>query len=157
MRAEIDGQMAGGRAARRRVTGRQRRRLVSWLRLTARRPRRDAGRYRCAVLLDDRVAGVRGDLLEIAAMLEWATDPDPECVAGLYRLLRDGCDSPLYNRDIHPSEMQTTLYYAKQTLIEPRGHRHDTDSQNGTTAAPAALVPGVSPQRAEPAGADRTD
>jgi hypothetical protein len=116
---------------RRRVTARQRRKLVGWLRLTARRRRRpQTGRYRCDLLLEARVAEVRADLLEIAAMLEWAGDPDPACVAELHRLLRDGCESPLYNRDVHLSELRAIVYYAKQALFEPRGHRHDTGSRN---------------------------
>jgi hypothetical protein len=115
----------------RRVTARQRRKLVGWLRLTARRRRRpQTGRYRCDLLLEDRVAGVRADLLEIAAMLEWAGDPDPTCVAELHRLLRDGCESPLYNRDVHISELRAIVYYAKQALFEPRGRRHDAGSRN---------------------------
>lgn len=118
----------GRRPARRRVSARQRRRLVGWLRLTARRRRHaDTGRYRCTVLLYDRLDGVRTDLLQIAAMLECADDPDPECVAELYRLLRDGCDSPFYNRDVHPSELRAALYYAQQALAEPRRRRDDSD------------------------------
>jgi hypothetical protein len=121
----------GRRSARRSVTARQRRRLVSWLRLTARRgPHPDTGRYRCTVLLYDRLDEVRSDLLQIAAMLEWADDPDPECVAELNRLLRDGCDSPLHNRAVHPSELRATLYYARQALAEPRRRRDDTDHRS---------------------------
>jgi hypothetical protein len=123
MRPEIEDRSAIGRTTpRRRVTARQRRRLVGWLRRTARRRGRpETGRYRCDLLLEDRLAGVRADLLEIA---------DPACVAQLRRLLRDGCESPLYNRDVHISELRATVYYAKQALVEPRGHRHDTGSRN---------------------------
>jgi hypothetical protein len=132
MRPEMGDRDAIGRTTpRRRVTARQRRKLVGWLRLTARRRRRpQTGRYRCDLLLEDRVAGVRVDLLEIAAWLEWADDPDPACVAELRWLLRDGCESPLYNRDVHISELRATVYYAKQALVEPRGHRHDTGNRN---------------------------
>ena len=30
-----------------------------------------------------------------------------------HKLLTDGCDSPLYNRDIHVSELWATLYYLR--------------------------------------------
>jgi hypothetical protein len=36
----------------------------------------------------------------------------------------------LYNRDVHISELRAIVYYAKQALFEPRGHRHDTGSRN---------------------------
>jgi hypothetical protein len=104
------------------VNPRERRRLVSWLRLTASRtqPSHPVCRRR-ELLLYDRVAGVRGDLLELAALLEQADDPDPACVSELRRLLRDGCQSPLYNRDVHTSELRATLYYTKQAIAERRG------------------------------------
>lgn len=110
--------------SRRRVTARQRHRLVGWLRLTAtRRRHRNAGRYRGTVLLYDRLDAIRIDLLHIASLLELADDPDPDCVAELNRLLRDGCDSPLYNPAVHPSELRATLHYARRALSEPRQRR----------------------------------
>lgn len=100
-----------------RVSGRTRRRLVSSLRrLANRRAPRDATRRRFEVLLDDRVQLVRDDLLEIAALLERASDPDVGCVTALQRLLTDGCESPLYNPAIHPSELRATLYYLHARL-----------------------------------------
>jgi hypothetical protein len=69
------------------------------------------------VLLCDRVVAVRTDLLEIADLLEGADDPHPSCVADLERLLRDGCSSPLYNSDVHPSELRAILYYARSQLV----------------------------------------
>jgi hypothetical protein len=68
------------------------------------------------VLLHDRVALVRADLLEIAGLLERAADPDPRCVTELHRLLTDGCESPLFNPDIHPSELLASVYYAHSRL-----------------------------------------
>jgi hypothetical protein len=59
---------------------------------------------------------VRADLLEIAALLECTSAPDPGCVAVLHRLLTDGCASPLFNRDVHPSELRATLYYLRGLL-----------------------------------------
>jgi hypothetical protein len=104
-------------ARARRVSARTRRRLVSSLRGAANhRPARDPARRRLEVLLGDRVQLVRSDLLEIAALLERAAEPDPECVRTLHRLLTDGCESPLYNPDVHPSELRATLYYVRAGL-----------------------------------------
>jgi hypothetical protein len=52
---------------------------------------------------------VRTDVLEIAATLEHAHDPDPAGIAALHNVLANGCDSPLYNADIHASEPKATL------------------------------------------------
>jgi hypothetical protein len=90
--------------------------LKSLRKLADRRPPRDAVRRRFEVLLLDRVAPVRSDLLEIAALLENVPEPDAECVAALHRLLTDGCESPLYNPDVHPSELRATLFYVRSRL-----------------------------------------
>jgi hypothetical protein len=105
------------RGGARRVSARTRRRLVHSLRrLANRQPSSHAARRRFEVLLLDRVAPVRADLLEIAALLEAAPDPDPGCVRSLHRLLTDGCESPLYNPEVHPSELRATLYYVRSGL-----------------------------------------
>jgi hypothetical protein len=102
-------------AARRRarlISPRKRRTMVRWLRRTAgydHEPHPFARRRE--TLLHYRVAAVRADLLEIAAMLERAPDPDPASVTALCDLLARGCDSPLYNSDIHISELIATLHY----------------------------------------------
>ena len=99
------------------VTLRQRRRLFRQLLRTAhQRPSRDPIQRRYEVLLTERVIAVAPDLRAIAATLEQIDDPDPEAVAALRRLLSDGCDSPLYNPDIHPSELRATLYYVQSAL-----------------------------------------
>ena len=67
------------------------------------------------VLLHYRAAAVRTDLLEIAALLERAQDPDPSCVAALRQLVRDGA-SPLYDPAVHVSELHTALHYAHAGL-----------------------------------------
>lgn len=61
-------------------------------------------------LLHYRVAAVRTDLLQIAATLERTQNPDPAYLATLHELLANGCDSPLYNQDIHVSELRATLH-----------------------------------------------
>ena len=69
------------------VSARNRRVLAQWLRRTVHHPvDRDPTRRRREVLLCDRVAAVRTELLEIAARLECARDPDPACAA-LHELL----------------------------------------------------------------------
>lgn len=112
---------APGASARRagacRVNDRARRRLVSSLRRLARSTTpQDPTRRRFEVLLVERVRLVRDELLEIAALLESATDPDPACIRALHRLLTDGCESPLYNPAVHPSELSATLYYLRARL-----------------------------------------
>jgi hypothetical protein len=105
----------GGGAGR--VSPRARRRLVASLRnLANRTPRRNATRHRFEVVLNDRLPGVRTDLLEIAALLEHAPEPEPRCVAELHRLLTDGCESPLYNPDVHVSELRAAVYYIRSGL-----------------------------------------
>jgi hypothetical protein len=97
---------------------RRRRALAQWLRRTAELPiHRDRAR-RFEVLLRDRVALVRPDLLELADMLERTDDPDPACVETLSELLRNGCDSPLYNSAVHESELRATLYFARAALLK---------------------------------------
>jgi hypothetical protein len=105
------------RKLRRLVSPRQRRVIARWLRRTAdhaEEPHPLARRRQA--LLHYRVVAVRTDLLEIAAMLEHAQDPDPACVEALRDLLANGCDSPLYNADIHVSELCATLAYVRSGL-----------------------------------------
>jgi hypothetical protein len=71
---------------------------------------------RFEVVLHDRVHDFRAELLEIAALLERTSRPDPDCVGALHRLLTDGCESPLYNRDVHPSELRATLHHVRSRL-----------------------------------------
>jgi hypothetical protein len=100
-----------------RMAERQRRVIVQWLRRTANRAgETDPMVRRREPLLHYRVAAVRTDLLEIAATLERSHDPDPACVAELHDLLANGCDSPLYNPDIHVSELRATLHYVRARL-----------------------------------------
>ena len=63
-----------------------------------------------------RVPTMRDDRLETAASLESAIKPDPKCVSALRRLLTDGCESPLYNIDVHPSEPRETPYHVRSRL-----------------------------------------
>lgn len=110
---------------------RKRRKIVRWLRRTGRydhEPHPFARRR--GTLLHYRVAAVRTDLLEIAVMLERAPDPDPASVAALQHLLADGCDSPLYNPDIHISELVATLHYVRAGLGSARpGRMRDSGGQ----------------------------
>ena len=107
-------------AARKRawlVSARGRRCVARWLRRTANAAHDpDPVRRRQNVLLHYRAAAVRAELLEIAATLERADDPDPACLAQLHELLANGCNSPLYNSAIHVSELRATLYGVRAGL-----------------------------------------
>jgi hypothetical protein len=72
---------------------------------------RPSSRY--SVLLDDRIARVRGELFELARMLEEADDPDPGWVRAIHALMTDGCESPLLNPAVHISELWAELYYLR--------------------------------------------
>jgi hypothetical protein len=67
------------------------------------------------VLLRYRAAAARTELLELAALLERASDPDPASVKAIHRLLANR-DSPLYDPGVHVSELYATLYYARAGL-----------------------------------------
>jgi hypothetical protein len=99
------------------AAARKRRLIARWLRRTATHSHEaHALARRRETLLHYRVAAVRADLLEIAAMLERANDADPACITALHDLLANGCDSPLYNSDIHVSELHATLHYVRGGL-----------------------------------------
>jgi hypothetical protein len=98
------------------ISVRSRRTMARMLRAIAKDANdRDPVRSRNDVLLRYRAAAVQGDLLQIAALLEHADDADPECIAALHDLLRDGI-SPLYNPAVHASELQYTLDYVRASL-----------------------------------------
>ncbi len=106
------------------VGPRNRRVIARWLRRTAARAdERHPLSRRGETLLVSRVAAVRTDLLQIASLLERTDDPDPMSMGALSELLANGCDSPLYNADIHISELYATLYYIRIGLV-PTG-RYD--------------------------------
>jgi len=95
---------------RRLLRRRTRRRLAA----SARRAAAHASRpSRWTILLHDRAVAVREELLDIALILESADDLDDSWVSETRKLLTDGCGSPLYNRDIHVSELWATLYYLR--------------------------------------------
>ncbi|MBV8998777.1 MAG: hypothetical protein JO304_06940 [Solirubrobacterales bacterium] len=100
-----------------RTAARERRVLVKWLRRTAKRARKPEPIPHRQTLLHYRAAAVRMELLEIAAMLERTRDPDPASIKALRELLANGCDSPLYNPDIHISELRATLHTVRKVLV----------------------------------------
>jgi hypothetical protein len=103
------------------LSTRKRLTIARWLRRTANRvPEADPVRRRRELLLCDRVALVRTDLLELADLLERTEDPDPDSVNALRALLRNGCDSPLYNAELHMSELRAALYYLRVGLGDTR-------------------------------------
>jgi hypothetical protein len=84
-------------------------------------------------LLHYRTAAVRTELLQIAALLERAHDPDPACVKEIHELLADG-NSPLYDRGVHVSELYASLYYIRAGLVGD--HTSRPASKPSTTADP---------------------
>ncbi len=71
------------------------------------------------VLLQDRAAAVRYELLEIALILEHADERDASWVRAIHKLLTDGCESPLFNPEVHFSELRATLYYLRAGFERP--------------------------------------
>jgi hypothetical protein len=90
----------------------------------------DPVRRRHDVLLHYRAAAVRTDLLEIAALLERARDPDPECITVLQTLLANHtADSPLYNPHTPFAELEAILDKVRTGLLpvhSPNGHLRRT-------------------------------
>jgi hypothetical protein len=67
-------------------------------------------------------------LLEVAAMVERAHQPDVACIEALGRLLQDGGMSPLYNPAVDPRELAATLDYVRSGL-EPAAPSRATAGQ----------------------------
>jgi len=126
--------------------------LARWLRRTAKRAARtDPLDRHHEALLCDRVRSVSGELIEIAWLLECSTDPDPRPMAELHKLLQDGCESPLYNPDVHESELHATVHYLRSALATndhscPRPcTRVQPSKEHGrkTMKPPRSFVPGL--------------
>ncbi len=79
-------------------------------------------------MLVDRVADVRDDLLEVADLIELAAAADPSCLAEVRRLLTSGCDSPLYNPDLHVSELHASMYFLRCGLQDAAESSDDAAS-----------------------------
>jgi hypothetical protein len=95
------------------------RRLLEWLRGAVVRSMA-SGRLvrRSGLLLCDRVVAVQAELLEIAELLERAERPDAEAVTAVRRLLTDGLQGLLFNRDVHSSELPATLYFVRPGVAD---------------------------------------
>jgi hypothetical protein len=78
---------------------------------------------RSGLLVCDRVVAAQAELLEIAELLERAERPDAQAVTAVRRLLADGLQSPLFNRDVHPSELLATLYFVRLRLADDAAPR----------------------------------
>jgi hypothetical protein len=101
------------------------RRLARRLRrLAGAAPEPDPVRRRYVYLLVDRVADARDDILEVADLIEQAATADPSCLAEVRRLLTSGCDSALYNPDIHVSELHVGLYFLRCRLRDAADGSH---------------------------------
>ena len=119
---------------RERSADHKRRVLVKWLRRTANhtdQPHPTARRRQ--TLLPHRAAAVRSELLEIAATLEHNHNPNPTTITELHQLLANGCDSPLYNPDIHISELRATVHYLRAGLLTHDPHNDSTPPPTTTS------------------------
>jgi hypothetical protein len=110
------------------------RRVAGWLRGAVARATA-SGRLvrRSGLLLGDRVVAVQAELLEIAELLEQSRQPDAQAVTAVRRLLTDGLQSPLYNRDVHPSELLATLYFVRSRLADDSVPRHPDTHKLGAS------------------------
>ncbi len=99
------------------VRPRRRRALASELRRTAAltEPPSRFDRLTIPVLLD-RIASARIQMLDLAAALECSSDPDPDAVALVRKLLRDGC-SPIYNPGVPAIQLTAALSAARAALV----------------------------------------
>jgi hypothetical protein len=98
------------------VRPRRRRALARELRRTAAltEPPSRLDRVAIPVLLD-RVATARAEMLDLAVALECSSDPDPDAIAIVRKLLRDGC-SPIYNPNAPATQLTTALSAARTAL-----------------------------------------
>jgi hypothetical protein len=111
--------------------------LARWLRRTASRSLdSDPLRRLNDPLLHYRAAAVRTELLEIAAMVERAQNPDPACLVALHGLLANGCDSPLYNSRVPHSTLLEILRAAREGLAEDRERSNRVGTDSGGAARP---------------------
>jgi hypothetical protein len=110
----------GRRRGARLVRDRQVRRLVCSLHFVAKRGA-GVGIGRRELVLIGRAAAVRTELLQIAALLHQTRAADPEVVRELNVLVSHACDSPLYNEDVHISELYATVDHALRRLTASTG------------------------------------
>jgi hypothetical protein len=76
-------------------------------------------------LARERAAGVRAELLEVAAALERAADPAPDVLATLWWLLTDGCSSPLLNTNVPAEKLPAALDLVRADLDRAEAVRDD--------------------------------
>jgi hypothetical protein len=134
IRTTLDKGRGVPRRWRERTADRKRRVLVKWLRRTANHtdPPHPIARRR-QTLLSHRAGAVRSELLQIAAALERTHDPNPTTLTELHQLLANGCDSPLYNPDIHISELRATVHYLRAGLLTHDPHKDSTPPPTTTS------------------------
>lgn len=97
-------------------SARRQRQVVTGLRAVARRSAPSAAPARFGVLLIDRAAAVRPQLLEVAALVAGTAQPAPHCIDRLHALLTDGCASPLFNPRVPAAALSAELDEARAAL-----------------------------------------
>jgi hypothetical protein len=116
-----------------RVSSRHRLQIADRLCEVARHAAPRARRRRHELLLIPRAAAARPLLLEVAALVRWSVDPDPDCIAELHTLLTSGCDSPLYNADMPAAKLGEALHRARAVL---EAHLTPLDPTTSTPGRP---------------------
>ena len=129
-----------GRLSRRR-DDRRRLSLVADLRGIARRAGTASRPRQFDVLLRNRAALVRPQLLQVAATLERVNDPDPETLRTLRRLLTDGCASPLFNAGV-PTGVLTSALDRVRLELEAREARDAREARALRAPLPERPAPG---------------
>jgi hypothetical protein len=137
----------GARRLAERSRDRQRIRLVGGLRSVARRANTRPRASRYEVLLCERASTVRPQLLEVAASLERAADPEPDTLEALRSLLTDGCTSPLYNPEVPAAHLLTILDRVQAELDAREPGTRDLSAVALPGVAPGCLATSAAPER----------
>jgi hypothetical protein len=99
-----------------RAAARRRRQIADGLREVARLSAPSTPRRRFTAVIPARAAAVRDELLEVAALVCGAGDPDLACLDELHRLLTDGRTSPLLNPHVPAVELAGVLQRTRCAL-----------------------------------------
>jgi hypothetical protein len=146
-----------GDRSRERAHHTQRHGLVAELRRVSRRAATPPRTRRFDVLLCDRALAVRAELLEVAAALERTSRPSGRTLEALRRLLRDGCDSPLYNPAVPEERLAMALDRIRIELQSCELSEPPTDgtlaiSRQDSSGSSRQTIQRMSPGEADPRG-----
>jgi hypothetical protein len=143
-----------GDRSRERAHHTQRHGLVAELRSVSRRAATPPRARRFDVLLCDRALAVRYEMLEVAAALDRTSQPSGRTLEALRQLLRDGCDSPLYNPAVPEERLRMALDRIRIELqsCEPADVGTLAISRQDTCGSSRQTIQRMSPGEADPRG-----